>query len=79
MDVNEIGVDPQNNVYFAGDGGDTCWMSKLDSSAGKYATPVAIAGQVANHTYNSTHIHGLNPGFFCAVRTRARRDAGQTA
>ena len=48
MGVNEIGVDPQNNVYFAGDGGDTCWMSKLDSSAGKYATPVAIAGQVAD-------------------------------
>jgi hypothetical protein len=31
MDVNQMAVDSQNNVYIAGNDSHTCWMSKFDS------------------------------------------------
>jgi hypothetical protein len=48
MDVNQMAVDSQNNVYIAGNDSHSTWMSKFDSSTGKYATCVAIAGNEAN-------------------------------
>lgn len=48
MDVNEMAVDSQNNVYAAGNDSQTCWMSKYDSSTGKYANFVAFSGRHAS-------------------------------
>jgi hypothetical protein len=46
MDVNEMAVDSQNNLYIAGNDSRTCWMSPFNG--GKYGPCVAFSGFGAN-------------------------------